>query len=165
MAAIVMRFQPPSSSRVRSIQGEREAREQPALADEGDVDQYVQRADERVLDCRQRGHSFPPSRRNVMDFTDVDESGLLIRRVRCGCCNLADRVEKWDVRERRGVVTRCVLVSATIHYRTDLDGRTYLAPSGQGRMTRRLVRNSVVTSAFAGQDARQLRASLANKEG
>jgi hypothetical protein len=66
-----------------------------------------------------------------MVFVGVDEAGLLIRRVDCDSCGMVERVELWDVRHKRGKVTRAVLVSAKPAYRD----ASYLNKSGKGRMT------------------------------
>jgi len=146
---------------LRSIQGEQQDdRAGGGVMSQEDVDRYVGSVDDAVLACRERGRHLYPSTRSGLRFVGVTDEGLLIRRAPCECCGLAIRVEFWDVRHHRGKVTRCELVTARVEYRSEYtDGgqlRSYVAPSGHGRVTPKLVRNALGTDALAGQSYRDL---------
>lgn len=152
------------SETMLSIQGGRVVRKQISqFMDDGDVDEYVQKASDAVLTCRERGrHMFPSIRMAGVEFVDVDEDGLLIRRLRCLCCKLAERVERWEARGR-GANVRYGRVAATTQYVRGEDGESYLGPQGHGRMTPKMVQASLLTSALAGQSIGALRKSARRK--
>lgn len=89
-------------------------------------------------------------------FTAIDEHGPFVRRLTCTCCALAVRVERWEGRER-GHRARFQLVSSHLEYFTGSEGQTYLAPSGQGRVTPRQVADSVASKAMQSQSLAALR--------
>ena len=91
-----------------------------------------------------------------MEFTDIDNDGLFIRRLTCTCCRLAVRVEKWEGIQR-GRRLRFQRVASHLEYRTGDDGQTYLAPTGQGHMTPRQIADSVASKALQGQSLAALR--------
>ncbi|WP_226360755.1 hypothetical protein [Pseudonocardia sp. ICBG1142] len=143
---------PASASVVRSIQGEQAARSagvRPRASDD-DVDAYVDGVSDEVLACRERGrHLFPTIRQAGIHFTGVDETGLLLRRLRCGCCRLAVKVEKWEGAQVGGR-TRFRRVASSLEYRVGADGEQYLAPSGAGFMTPRQVGDAIASKALSG---------------
>jgi hypothetical protein len=84
-------------TRLPSIQGEQQQENGRVRASQADVDRYVDRVSDEVLACRERGrHLFPAIREAGIEFTDVDDDGLFVRRLRCTCCELAVKVEKWE---------------------------------------------------------------------
>jgi hypothetical protein len=147
-----------------SIQGERQQQLQGTqLMELSEVDRYVDSVSDEVLACRERGrHLFPSIRTAGIQFVDVTDDGLLVRRLLCQCCQLAERVEYWQA-TGRGVNTRYAPVSATNNYLIGPDGERYLGPSGRGRMTPKMVRNSLASSALQGQTAEMVR-KAARKE-
>jgi hypothetical protein len=143
-----------------SIQGEQQQETGWVRASDEDVDRYVDRVSDEVLACRERGrHLFPTIRQAGMDFTEVDGDGLFLRRLSCTCCGLAVRIEKWEG-TKRGRRVRFQLVASRLEYRTGDDGQTYLAPSGQGHMTARQIRDSVASKALKDQSPTALRKAL-----
>ena len=125
--------------------------------DMADVDRYVDGASEEVIACRERGrHLWPSMRKAKLVFTDVTEDGLLVRRVLCECCQLARRIEYWET-VGRGRNTRYQPVGSSIEYLTGSDGERYLGPQGRGRMTNKMIRNSMVTAALHGQSPAMVR--------
>lgn len=143
-----------------SIQGEQQQETGWSRASDDDVDHYVDRVSDEVLACRERGrHLFPTIRQAGMDFTEVDDDGLFLRRLNCTCCGLAVRIEKWEG-TKRGRRVRFQLVASRLEYRTGDDGQTYLAPAGQGHMTARAIRDSVASKALKDQSLSALRKAL-----
>lgn len=145
-------------SRVVSIQGEIQRRNEaqtPLWADDADVDSYVDGASEEVLECRERGHDYPPTTGTV-HFVDVTTDNLLVRDLTCQCCGMAVRQELYAQR-KEGNSYRFTLVTAQVVYREGLNGQHYLAPAGRGRITRRQISSSCVTKAFQGQTPAQIR--------
>jgi hypothetical protein len=119
-------------TRLSSVQGEQQPDTAWVRATDEDVDLYVDAVSDEVLACRERGrHLFPTIGQAGIQFTEVDNDGLFIRRVACTCCHLAERVEKWQG-IARGRRTRFERVASHLDYRTGADGQTYLAPSGRG---------------------------------
>jgi hypothetical protein len=147
-----------TDDRVRSIQGERESQlAGPVLMEIADVDKYVDGVTDEVLACRERGrHLFPSIREGGITFVDVTEDGLFVRRLLCTCCRLAQRVELWEG-TGRGKNTRFVPVSASVTYLRGPRGERYLGPQGRGRMTPKMVRNSLASRALQGQSLSELR--------
>jgi hypothetical protein len=141
-----------------SIQGEHERdASAPVMMDLGDVDKYVDDSSDEVLACRERGrHIFPSIRQAGVSFVDVTDDGLLVRQLLCTCCKLAQRVEFWEA-TGRGKNTRFAPVSASINYLRGPNGERYLGPQGRGRMTPRMVRNSLASLALKGQSVTQIR--------
>ncbi len=143
-----------------SIQGEQQGQSGRVRASDDDVDRYVDRVSDAVLACRERGrHLFPSTREVGMEFTDVDNDGLFVRRLTCTCCALAVRVEKWEG-TKRGRRLRFQRVASHLEYRTGDDGQTYLAPSGRGHMTPRQIADSVASKALQGQSLTAMRKAL-----
>lgn len=136
-----------------SIQGEQQSTTDAHLyATDDQVDEYIRRMSDGVINCRERGrHSFAPVRVTGMHFVGVTPLGLLVRRVLCDSCLMVERVEEWDVRHKRGKVTRAELVSARLDY---LDP-TYRADRGHGRMRPRQIRNAVASLALEGSSFRE----------
>lgn len=146
-----------------SIQGEQQQDTGIARASDEVVDDYVDRVSDEVLECRERGrHLFPSIRAEGIQFTAVDDTGLFVRRLTCVCCRLAVRVEKWEALGR-GRSLRFRRVAAQVEYRRGPEGETYLAPSGQGRMTPRQIADSVASKALKGQSVAALRKALERK--
>ena len=142
----------------QSIQGEQQAETGWNRASDSDVDQYVDRVSDEVLACRERGrHLFPTIRQAGINFTGVDDDGLLLRRLTCTCCQLAVKVEKWEGFRGAGRRTRFRRVASNLEYRTGPDGQTYLAPAGRGHMTPRQIGDSVASKALSGQTLAALR--------
>lgn len=141
-----------------SIQGERQQHlQETPLMELSEVDRYVDSVSEEVLACRERGrHLFPSIRAAGIQFVDVTDDGLLVRRLLCQCCRLAERVEYWEATER-GAKTRYAPVSATNNYLVGSDGERYLGPRGRGRMTSKMIRNSLASSALQGQTVTMVR--------
>lgn len=143
-----------TNAQVRSIQGEQiDTAERAAWATSKEVEDYVAKASEDVIECRERGRHTFPSVRKSMTFSRLDPTtGLLVREVGCVAC--ADqqgnfrvvRVELWDVRHHKGEVTLCELASASTVYR----GSDYLATPGSGRMKPKQIRNALGTEALKG---------------
>lgn len=128
------------SGAVRSIQGEQAERSTSTRV----------RASDEVLACRERGrHLFPTIRQAGIHFTGVDDTGLLLRRLRCGCCRMAVKVEKWEGLQI-GDRTRFRRVTSTLEYRTSDDGQTYLAPTGTGFITPRQIGDAIASQALSG---------------
>lgn len=148
-----------SDPTAKSIQGERqEEARQLTWMDMAEVDQYVTKASPEVLECRERGRHVYPSIRETFRFSGVTKEGLMIRRVTCKVCHLVGREEEWDVRHHRGKVTNCELVSARPDYSPrGPHGEKYLGPSGHGRMTNKMVRNTIGTQALHDQSFKELR--------
>ena len=125
--------------------------------DLAEVDNYVDGVSDDVLACRERGrHIFPSIREAGMAFVDVTEEGLLVRPLLCTCCRLARRVELWDT-VGRGRATRYVPVSASIEYLRGPNGQRYLGPQGRGRMTPKMIRNSLASRVLGGQSPAAIR--------
>jgi hypothetical protein len=59
-------------------------------------------------------------------------------------------VELWDI-VGRGRATRYVPVTASIEYLRGLSGERYLGPQGRGRMTPKMVRDSLASRVMSGQ--------------
>jgi hypothetical protein len=104
------------------------------------------------------GSPARPSRTGIacISFIDVTDDGLLVRQLLCTCCQLAQRVELWET-TGRGRNTRYAPVSATINYLRGPNGERYLGPQGHGRMTPKMVRNSLASQALHGQSAAAIR--------
>jgi hypothetical protein len=144
-----------------SIQGEQQQETGWVRASDEDVDRYVDRVSDEVLACRERGrHLFPTIREAGIQFTEVDNDGLFVRRLTCTCCELAVKVEKWEG-VKRGRRVRFQRVASHLEYRTGADGQTYLAPTGRGHMTPRQIGDSVASKALQGQSVAALRKALA----
>jgi len=138
-----------------SIQGEQLIASGHAIwADQAEVDAYVAQASDEVLACRSRGrHTYEMlSKTERMRFEGVTPEGFLVRRILCGVCEKVFRVEEWDVRHRRDVVTAMFLVRAYPKYK-----KGYLGKSGQGRMRPRAIQSAAGTTAMRGVSFRQLR--------
>lgn len=155
---------PTFSDNARSIQGEQqESRQLDLFMPQEEVDEYVRKSDDGVLACRESTrHPFPPTRLHGQRFDGVDpDTGLMIRYVNCPSCELAYRIELWDVQHRGNKVTRCELVFAKTRYRTQYldDGtiRRYTAPPGHGRMRPRQVKNAIATIMLGGVSYSELR--------
>ena len=142
-----------------SIQGEQqEAIKVNLWASDAEVQAYIDRTPDEVLECRERGrHLFPGIRRGMI-FSGVTSSGLMIRRVGCVVCQYQEpsplagmprviRIETWDVRHHRGTITRCDLAGAYTAYRDP----SYLGKKGQGRIKPKQIRNELGTIMFKGQ--------------
>lgn len=143
-----------------SVQGEQQPAGGWERATQDDVDTYVDRVSDEVLECRQNGrHRWPALRVQDQPFHSLDETGLFVRRVLCQCCELAVRVEKWEA-SGRGRRARLERVSSHVEYLTGSSGETYLAPSGRGRMTPRQVADSVASKAVQQQSLAALRKKL-----
>lgn len=132
-----------------SIQGEQQQAASATLwASDEEVMEYVQSVADAVLACRQRGrHFFLSIQDTGMVFVRVTATGLLVRRAGCESCGCVVRVELWDVRHKRDVVTRAELVDSFLDY-TD---SSYLGKPGHGRMKPKQIRNAVATLALQGQ--------------
>jgi hypothetical protein len=150
---------------IRSIQAERiDERDAAVVMPQEEVDQYVDDADPGVVECRERNrHPFPTLaeiRQQGLRFEGQDEeTGLLIRRDICRCCDLAIRTQLWDVRHHRGRVTRCDLVASKVSYRRKIvDGKvvSYTAPPGHGKILPKRVKNALATSVLGGQSYRDI---------
>lgn len=143
-----------------SIQQEQQSGSGSSRAPEEEVDAYVDRVSEAVLECRQRGrHLWPAMRVQDQPFTGIDQDGLFVRRLTCTCCELAVRVERWEG-AKRGRRVRFQLVASRLEYLTGSGGETYRAPSGSGRMTPRQVSDSVASKAMQGHNLAALRKAL-----
>lgn len=147
-------------SHIRSIQGEQElvkaatSTYREMKVDE--VDDYVRKASDGVVACRERGrHLYESTRHGGVMFTEVDDDGYLIRRLRCTCCELVDRIERWRTVREHGQL-RYRFEDSRPHYRTDTDER-YLAPSGNGHIRPRTVREALVTEALSGMSVAEVK--------
>jgi hypothetical protein len=149
-------------SEPKSIPGEQQEETAAQYMNEVEVEKYVGSASPGVVTCRERGrHDYPTIREAGLHFVDVNEYGLHIRRVRCRSCNLVDNVEEWDVLHRNGVVTRAERVSATPDYSVrGPNGERYLGPSGHGRMTPKMVKNTVATGELKGHSFKDIRREI-----
>lgn len=144
-----------------SEQVEQASRYEYLEASDGDVDLYVDDASPEILGCRLKGHDYPEDDPRLRSFTDVDDDGLLVRELLCARCQAVARVERWEERGRgRNRRLRLVGVSS-IRYGMSPDGKQYRAPAGIGRITRRRVRESIVTKSLAGKTAKQIRRDIA----
>lgn len=133
-----------------SIQGEAEGDKPPVLAEMGDVDLYLDNVSDKVIECRERGRHLYESSKTSLVFVDVTSDDLFVRIRECRCCGLAARRELWQavqVPGRRGEI-RYELVVANTVYKVSATGENYAAPSGQGRITARMVAQSLVSKAF-----------------
>jgi hypothetical protein len=144
----------------QSIQGfQQDQASQDQYMSDGDVDEYVSKASDEVLMCRERGRHLWPSVRKVgVHFTGVTTEGLLVRQLRCECCGLAERREFWET-VGRGSNLRYRPVDATTVYLTGDSGEKYLVPSGRGRMTSKMVRGTLVSKALEGQTLTSVKAA------
>lgn len=154
-------------SPIRSIQGERDLVKAATSAYRemkvDEVDDYVRKASDGVVACRERGrHLYEATRRRGGGtarggeiFTEEDSDGYLIRRLRCVCCKLVDRIERWETRREHGQL-RYRFVDSRPHYRTDTKEQ-YLAPSGCGHIRPRTVRESLVTDALSGMSVTEVK--------
>lgn len=134
-----------------SIQGEKESRQiAMVFMEDDDVDAYVNSVSDAVIACRERGrHLFPPMRTTGLVFTEVTDDGLFVRRLECMCCHLVDRVEFWETRGS-GKNRRYVPVAARPDYKRGPNGERYLAKSGNGRMTAKMVRSAIASQILQG---------------
>lgn len=152
---------PMKSGAPRSIQGEQDDRSRAVYVMEmEDVDTYTSKANDEVLKCRIGGHRWPFSREVAFS---AYVGGYFIRRMRCECCELAEKIEQWEERRISGQ-NRWVFVDSNLVYHRKLDGTAYTAPTGRGRMTRAQVRGSMMTSAMHGMTAAQVRKSLRQQQ-
>ena len=145
-----------------SIQGEEGvALDSAVFMDEADVDEYVGKASDAILECRERGRHFYPRTRptDPIVFVDVTDDGLLVRELECTVCGCAVKVELWEA-FRRGRSTRYRPVANRTRYRQNADGERYQAPAGHGRMTAKQVREALVTSAMKGVKPADLRRQI-----
>lgn len=149
------------ATRLSSIQGEQERTTGVHRASQADVDNYVDNASEEVLACRQRGrHLYPPMNLTTgIDFDDVDDNGLFVRRATCTCCGLVARVERWEA-TGRGNNVRFLLVHAAPEYLQGPNGETYLAPPGHGTMPPSQIASSIASKAMKGRSIPELRKAL-----
>lgn len=168
MATITDPFTVPHMS---SIQGELLGKDPTRWTmEQSDVDAYVDRQSPEVLTCRERGrhtyqlmvHANPED----LHFTDVDDDGLFIRKVKCEVCTLAYRRETWRAVELGRGRAYWEPVSAGTSYEIGPNGESYLAPSGQGSMTTKQVRRSIATQKMAGVSPTKVRRRIerANKK-
>jgi hypothetical protein len=88
---------------------------------------------------------------------DVDDDGLFLRKLTCTCCGLVVKIEKWSGTTRLGRRSRFERVGSRLEYQTGPEGQTYLAPSGRGHMTPRMIGDSIASKALAGQSLAALR--------
>lgn len=142
-----------------SVQGEQQPTTGWERATQDDVDAYVDRVSDEVLECRQNRHRWPALRAHEQPFHGIDDDGLFVRRIVCRCCELAVRVEKWKA-NGRGQHARLERVTSHVEYRTGAHGESYLAPSGRGRMTPRQVADSVASKALHHYSLTALRKTL-----
>lgn len=135
----------------KSIQGEQQAGQiAMVLMGDDDVDAYVNSVSDAVIACRERGrHLYPPMRSTGLVFTEITDDGLFVRRLECMCCHLVDRVEFWEVRGS-GKNRRYVPVYARPDYKRGPNGERYLAKSGNGRMTAKMVRSAIASQILQG---------------
>lgn len=156
-------------SNIRSIQGELFDKQGTTWMDMDEVDKYVDSVSDDVLACRERmRHMYPSIRKAGIVFTDVTDDGLLVREVKCECCQLAVRVEFWEARtvgSGKKRETRYGMVAAHTTYSVGPNGERYLGPAGHGRMTSRMVRESVATQALAGQSLALVKKAASKRGG
>jgi hypothetical protein len=118
---------------------------------DGDLEDYIARADDTVLDCREGLHRFP--RRSASNAPLELINGQWRLTELCTHCGLAQREQIWSLTVRRGVVVRAEYVRSTIRYLRDDEGnRRYLAPFGQGRINRRRLRERLMLQSLEGAD-------------
>jgi hypothetical protein len=148
---------------LRSIQGEAARGDWVDIVgpmDTGDVDAYVDAATPGILTCRERGRHDWPSVRDGIHFTDYTDDGLFLRRLRCPTCECAERVETWES-YRIGRRTRYRPVASRVWY----PGRgQYVAPAGRGRLSAKLVRESIASAELTGTSPAALRAQIIRRQ-
>lgn len=151
---------------VHSIQGERQKRreqrqrEAVQAASLGDVDNYVDKKSQGILNCRTAGHIYPPLSKSEIVFTGWDfEADAAERAVTCvNGCGCIDRVELW---QRRG--GRWNKIGTKRREHANADGETYAMPPGQGRASRKDICESVVSLALQGVTPTQIKKQLGIK--
>jgi hypothetical protein len=153
----------PAATPLRSIQGEQARGDWVDIVgpmDTGDVDAYVDAATPGILKCRERGRHDWPLIRDGIHFTDYLDDGLFLRRLRCPTCECAERVETWES-YRIGRRTRYRPIASRVWY----PGREqYVAPAGRGRLSAKLVRESMASAALSGLSPNALRAQIIREQ-
>lgn len=149
-----------TNRRLKSIQGfTQDAIDDAVFMSDGDVDAYLREASDAILVCRERGrHLYPSTRDAGVRFTAITDEGLLVRQVWCTSCGLAERREFWETRGR-GTSLRYFPVDSKTVYHQGAHGERYLAPTGQGRMTPKMVRGALVSQALSGQSLASVKAA------
>jgi hypothetical protein len=124
---------------------------------EPDLDAYIARADDAVLDCREGLHRFPRRSASTAPLELINDEWRLVEL--CTHCGLAQREQIWALTVRRGVVVRAEYVRSSIRYLRDDNGNQgYLAPSGKGRINRRRLRERLMLQSLEGADLEEDRA-------
>lgn len=150
---------------IKSIQGEQQESQAGGgwvEASPQDVDSYVDKMVDGVLECRERGHSFQSlTRSGQLVFTEVDNEGFFVRRLWCPSCQCVEKVEKW---ESRGIGKRARFYKVGSHlayHKHPETGESYTLKPGTGHATRRQIQESIVHNLLGGVTPHQLRKKLA----
>lgn len=129
-------------------------------ASPSDVDNYVATASAKVLTCRDKGrHNFPTlaelrEQGVELEFVDATSEGLLVREpIFCETCGEAYQEQLWEAKGS-GKHMRMHFVAANTRYR---EGGGYLSKSGHGRITPKMIRESLATVMVGGRSAAQLK--------
>lgn len=122
-------------------------------ASPADTDKYVDGAETDILICREKNrHDFPTQtelRGQPLDLIGVNAIGLFIRApIECRRCHEAFQEQLWEK-----VGKRMHYVSASTKYKP---GGKYLLKPGHGRMTSKMIKESLATSAMSGFTVAQL---------
>lgn len=142
-------------------------------ASPSDVDAYVATATAKVLTCRDKGrHNFPTlaelrEQGVELEFVDATSEGLLVREpIFCETCQEAYQEQLWEA-TGSGKHMRMRFVAAQTRYKA---GGGYLSKSGGGRITSKMIRESLATAMVGSRTPQQLkrqalaRAAAARKE-
>ena len=127
-------------------------------ASPSDTDKYVDDAETNVLICREKNrHDFPTLtelRGTPLDFIGVNVLGLFVRApIDCRCCGEAYQEQLWE-KVGKGKAARMHYVAAHTRY---YPGGKYLLKPGHGRMTSKMIKESLATTATAGVSSAQLK--------
>lgn len=141
---------------ILSTQGEQQRDYKIPVMSEGDVEAFLGTIPRKAIPCRKTNRHVYDEEADLR-FVGVNTIGLLLRPLTCLRCEMATRVEEWDMRHYRGRVTRCELVDSKVRYKKGPNGESYHAPKGQGRVLGRTVRNVTATRQLKDQSFKELR--------
>lgn len=151
---------------LHSIQGEQQKRQREATpqATPGDVDNYVDKKSEGILNCRSGGHFFPPQSKAQLKFTGFDfDANAFEREIPCvNGCGCIVRVELWQP-VGSGKRRRWNYIGVKRREKANAEGETYAMAPGRGRAYRRDIKESMATLALKGITPEQIMKELGLK--
>lgn len=156
----------PSSDEALSIQGiAQKAREETLWASDDDTAEWIERADDGWIICKQRSrHGYLRAKRgDRLRFTGKTKTGYFVRRILCPDCKAVELVELWVLKPKRGTKNIIAEAEVVASYPNYLD-KNYLAAPGTGRMKTSKIRQMIVMQTMAGVDMRELEAEIAQYE-